>query len=40
MKRLGWEEPAQQKSMSGGWLLFQVVVWAIMEGPEVGEVRS
>ena len=40
MKRLGCEEPAQQKRISGGWLLFQDVVSEMTLGPEEGSVRS
>jgi len=39
-KRPGFELPAQQKSMSGGDEEFHSVVAEIMEGPEVGSVRS
>lgn len=40
MKREGWAEPAQQKSMSGGLLLFHAVTSAIMAGEEDEDVRS
>ena len=40
IKRLGYDEPAQQKRISGDWLLFQVVLSDMMCGPEEGSVRS
>jgi hypothetical protein len=40
MKRPGVAEPAQQISISGGWLLFHFVASVIMRVDSVGEVRS
>lgn len=40
MKRPGVELPAQQKIMSGGDEEFHSVVAEMIEGPEVGSVRS
>ena len=40
MKRVGWEEPAQHQTMSGGWLLFHFVVSEIRRVASVGLVRS
>lgn len=40
MKRPGIELPAQQMRMSGGDEEFHSVVAEMIEGPEVGSVRS
>lgn len=40
MKRLGLAAPAQEKRMSGGLELFHSVIVEMMEGAEVGSVRS